>query len=54
VLPSRWEPDNRRLFPDICAKNEKWFRRAGELFRRPFRTKQEPEKFNEFSDDALS
>jgi hypothetical protein len=46
--------DNRRLFPDICAKNGKWFHQAGELFRRHFRTKQWPEKFNEFSHDALS
>jgi hypothetical protein len=43
--------DSQRLFPDICAKNAKWFRRGGELFRRPFRTKQWPEKFNEFSRD---
>jgi len=53
-LPSRWEPDNRRLFPDICTKNGKWFRRAGELFRRLDRTKQWREKFNEFSRGALT
>jgi hypothetical protein len=46
--------DNHRLFPDICTKNGKWFRRAEELFRRPGRTKQEPEKFNEFSYDAVT
>jgi hypothetical protein len=46
--------DNRRLFPDICAKNGKWFRRAEELFRRLDRTKQWPEKFNEFSRDTLT
>jgi hypothetical protein len=26
--------NNQKLFPDICAKSEKWFRRGGELFRR--------------------
>jgi hypothetical protein len=26
--------DNQMLFPDICAKSGKWFRGAGELFRR--------------------
>jgi hypothetical protein len=45
--------DNHRLFPDICAKNGKWFRRAGELFRQPRQTKQWPEKFNKFSHDAV-
>jgi hypothetical protein len=46
--------DNHRLFPDICTKNGKWFHCAEELFRRPCRTKQEPEKFNEFSYDAAT
>jgi len=32
--------DSQRLFPDICAKTAKWFRRGGELFRQPFWTKQ--------------
>jgi hypothetical protein len=26
--------DNHPVFPDVCAKSGKWFRRAGELFRR--------------------
>jgi hypothetical protein len=50
--PSRWARDSQRLFPDICAKTAKWFRRYGELFRQPFRTKQWPENLNEFSRDA--
>jgi hypothetical protein len=27
--------DNHPLFPDVCAKSGKWFRRAAELFRGP-------------------
>jgi len=26
--------NNQMLFPDICTKSGKWFREAGELFRR--------------------
>jgi hypothetical protein len=37
--PSRWQPDNRGLFPDICAKSRKWFHGFGDLFRRSGRTK---------------
>jgi hypothetical protein len=27
--------DNHPLFPDVCAKSGKWFRRTAELFRGP-------------------
>jgi hypothetical protein len=45
----RCQIDNQPLFPDVCAKNGKWFRRAGELFRHGSRTKQPPEKLNDFT-----
>jgi hypothetical protein len=41
--------DNHLLFPEFCAKSEKWFRHAGELFRRGSRTKQYYEKPNDFN-----
>jgi hypothetical protein len=30
---SRCRLDSQALFPDVCAKNEKWFRGAADLFR---------------------
>jgi hypothetical protein len=30
----RCQIGNHPLFPDVCAKSGKWFRRAGQLFRR--------------------
>jgi hypothetical protein len=45
----RWQSDNQRLFPDVCAKSGKWFRRVPELFRRRARTKQFHKKFNYFN-----
>jgi hypothetical protein len=45
--------DNQPLFPEICAKCPKWFRRAGELFRRAAGTKQWREKLNHFSETTL-
>jgi hypothetical protein len=44
----RCQTDNQGLFPGVCAKSGKWFHPAGELFRRARRTKQFPEKFNDF------
>jgi hypothetical protein len=41
--------DNHLLFPEFCAKSEKWFRHAGELFRRGSRTKQYYEQPNDFN-----
>jgi hypothetical protein len=32
--------DNQTRFPDVCAKSEKWFRGAAELFRGGNRKKQ--------------
>jgi hypothetical protein len=29
----RYLIDNHPVFPDVCAKSGKWFRRTGELFR---------------------
>jgi hypothetical protein len=41
--------DSQRLFPDVCAKSAKWFRRTEELFRRQRPTKQFAENLNDFS-----
>jgi hypothetical protein len=30
---SHCQLDNQTLFPDVCAKSEKWFRGTGDLFR---------------------
>jgi hypothetical protein len=30
---SRCQVDNQTLFPDACAKSEKWFRGVADLFR---------------------
>ncbi|QWG11307.1 hypothetical protein KMZ29_16300 [Bradyrhizobium sediminis] len=42
-------PDNHPLFPDVCAKSGKWFRRQENCFVGGCRTKQLPENFNDFS-----
>jgi hypothetical protein len=49
IPPFCWQPDTRELFPDICAKAEKWFRRSGDLFRGPVATKHWRENLNDFS-----
>jgi hypothetical protein len=41
--------DNHPLFPDVCAKSGKWFRRPGVLFRGRAPTKQLCEKLNDFN-----
>jgi hypothetical protein len=40
--------DSQRVFPDVCAKSAKWFRRTEELFRRLRPTKQFAENLNDF------
>jgi hypothetical protein len=52
--PLRWQVDNHPLFPDVCAKSGKWFRRRGELFRRRGPTKQLDGKCNDFSEPPMT
>jgi hypothetical protein len=42
------------LFPDVCAKSGKWFRRQEKCFVAGHATKQLPENFNEFSQGWLN
>jgi len=47
--PLRWEIDNFPLFPDVCAKSGKWFRRRENCFVGGRATKQLSQNFNQFS-----